>query len=89
MDRNSLKDTLKSLRTDLESTSDVDIETRELLQDLDQDIHQLLEKEAPDESHTAGLVRRAQAISARLAIRHPHIEPAMREVADMLARMGI
>jgi hypothetical protein len=89
MDKNSLKDTLKSLHADLESTPKVDPETKALLRDLDQDIRQLLEKEAGDQSVTSGLVRRAQAISARLAIRHPHIEPAMREVADMLARMGI
>jgi hypothetical protein len=89
MDTKNLKDNLKSLHANLESASDVDPELKTLLQALDHDIRQLLDKEQRDTSATAGLVRRAQAISARLAIQHPHIEPALREVADTLARMGI
>jgi hypothetical protein len=89
MDTNSLKDTLKALRANLESTGNVDSELKELLQALDRDIRQLLDKEAHPAPNTSGLVERVQAISARLAIQHPHIEPALREVADMLARMGI
>lgn len=89
MDTNGLKDRLKSLHANLESTSDVDPELKELLWSLDRDIHHLLNNEGDDGSDSAGLVQRARAISARLAVRHPHIEPALREVADMLAKMGI
>ena len=89
MDTNSLKDTLQSLRANLEATGNVDPEVRTLLQALDRDIRQLLDREAQPAPNTSGLVERAQAISARLATQHPHIEPALREVADMLARMGI
>jgi hypothetical protein len=89
MDTNNLKDRLKSLHANLESTSDVDPELKELLQALDHDIRQLLDKKERDSSDAAGLIGRAQAISARLAVQHPHIEPALREVADTLARMGI
>jgi hypothetical protein len=89
METNNLKDRLKSLHANLESTSDVDPEVRQLLQALDHDIHKLLAKEEREASDAAGLVRRAQAISAKLAVRHPHIEPALREVADTLARMGV
>lgn len=35
------------------------------------------------------LVERAQEISAKFAVRHPHMEPALRELADTLARIGI
>jgi hypothetical protein len=89
MNMENLKDSLKALRDELESTSDMDPETKDLLRGLDRDIHQLLEKEGKDADESAGLVGRAQAISARLAVRHPHFEPALREVADTLARMGI
>ena len=89
MDTNNLKDTLKSLRADLESTNHVDPEIRDLLQVLDRDIHQLLARENRQSTNAEGLIERAQAISAKLAVRHPHMEPALREVADMLARMGI
>lgn len=35
------------------------------------------------------LVERAQEISARFAISHPHVEPALRELAQILAGIGI
>jgi chromosome segregation ATPase len=89
MDTNSMKESLKSLHANLEATRDVDPELKELLQALDNDIHQLLRRDQDAASSTEGLVRRAQEISARLAVRHPHIEPALREVADALGRMGI
>jgi ABC-type transporter Mla subunit MlaD len=88
MDTNNLKETLKSLRATLESTNTVDEEMKALLQDLDRDIRELLDKEE-DDSGAAGLIERAQAISARLAVKHPHFEPVLREVADTLTKMGI
>lgn len=89
MDTNNLKSTLESLHENLSSTHSVDPELMGLLQALDRDIRQLLEQNGHDAEKNAGLVERAQAISAKLAIQHPHVEPALREVADMLARMGI
>lgn len=35
------------------------------------------------------LVERAQEISARFAISHPHVEPVLRELARILAGIGI
>jgi hypothetical protein len=89
MDTSKLKDTLKAVRMDLESTANVDSELKELLYGLDHDIHQVLDREPRSAPRADGLIERAQAISARLAIQHPHIEPALREVADMLGKMGI
>jgi hypothetical protein len=89
MESNNLKDSLKSLHENLESATDVDPELMQLLKVLDNDIHQLMAREEREASEAAGLVRRAQEISARLAVRHPHIEPALREVADTLGKMGI
>lgn len=54
-----------------------------------------LQSEAPLEPQPAivpdadSLVERAQEISAKFAVRHPHMEPALRELADTLARIGI
>lgn len=89
MDTNSLKNTLKAVHENLLSTNSVDPELKDLLQTLDRDIQQLLEQNGHDAERKASLVERAQAISAKLAIQHPHVEPALREVADMLANMGI
>jgi len=92
METENLKQSLKQLQARLEATADVDPELRALLQSLDGDIHQLLARDsasaaaAPDGNR---LLEQAQALGARFAVRHPHLEPALREVADALARMGI
>lgn len=38
---------------------------------------------------TDGLTSRAQALSAKFAARHPHLEPVLRELTDTLQRIGI
>jgi hypothetical protein len=89
MDINKLKDTLKLLQTSLETSGKVDSELKQLLEVLDRDIHLLLGKETPDSSSVAGLVERARIISVKFATKHPHIEPLLREVVDILTAMGV
>jgi hypothetical protein len=89
MNSDNLKDTLKKLHTNLEGSGKADSELKDLLQALDSDIHLLLAKEAHDSATAAGLVERVQFISAKFAARHPHIEPLLREVVDILTGMGI
>lgn len=36
-----------------------------------------------------GLTTRAQEISAKFAVRHPHLEPVLRELTETLQRIGI
>ncbi|GAC1411557.1 MAG: hypothetical protein NVSMB6_12900 [Burkholderiaceae bacterium] len=60
----------------------------------------VLEQEPPgNTSYTAaaparqdpapGLTTRAQEISAKFAVRHPHLEPVLRELTETLQRIGI
>lgn len=97
-DTTNLKSHLKSLHANLAQTSDVDEELQLLLRQLDGDIHHLLEKrttaaaleaQATGESDTYGLAERTQEITARFAVEHPRLEPALRELGRMLANMGI
>jgi hypothetical protein len=92
MDTN-LKASLKSLQASLAATGPVDEELQELLQELDGDIHQLLVKrsvaEAEPDTTTYGLAERTQEISAKFAVKHPQLEPALRELGRILASMGI
>ena len=90
MDTN-LKASLKNLRANLATTGPVDEELQELLQQLDGDIKQLLEKrnEAGADTTTYGLAERTQEISAKFAAQHPQLEPALRELGNILASMGI
>lgn len=85
----TLKDALKRLHANLETSGEVDSELKDLLEVLDRDIHQLLGKEAQDLSDAAGLSAQIRTISARFAARHPHIEPMLRELVDILTAMGV
>ena len=90
-----LKESLHQLQSNLESSGPVDEELHGLLQKLDGDIRLLLEKraalEAQDEpeSTTYGLAERSQELSAKFAVKHPKLEPALRELGEILANMGI
>lgn len=92
-----LKESLQQLRSNLESSGPVDEELQGLLQKLDGDIHLLLEKRAAletqesqeEESTTYGLAERSQELSAKFAVKHPKLEPALRELGEILANMGI
>lgn len=87
----NLKASLKSLHGTLASAGPVDQELLDLLRQLDGDIKQLLERgaEEPADSSTYGLAERTQEISAKFAVQHPQLEPALRELGTILASMGI
>lgn len=91
MNTDHLKQSLKNLHAHLEGTADVDPELRELLQSLERDIQGLLAREAAPAAtpESNRLLEQAQAISARLAARHPNMELALRELTDILGNIGI
>jgi hypothetical protein len=89
MGTEALKDKLKELHATLESAESPDAELARLLRVLDSDIQSLLAKQSRDAVDAAGLSARAQAISARFAVQHPRLAPMLRELNDMLARIGI
>ena len=87
---NNLKAHLKTLHRSLEETGEVDDELEMLLRQLDGDIKHVLNKRTQDpDANTYGLASRTQELTARFAIRHPHLEPALRELGNILASMGI
>lgn len=91
MDSN-LKTSLKSLHAHLANAGPVDEELLELLKQLDSDIKTLLERgaePAPGETTTFGLAERSQELSAKFAVKHPQLEPALRELGTILSNMGI
>ncbi|MES2297580.1 MAG: DUF4404 family protein [Pseudomonadota bacterium] len=88
-----LKASLKSLHANLATTDAVDEELQDLLRQLDGDIKSLLDKRAADAEDetttTYGLAERTQEITARFAAQHPRLEPALRELGNILSSMGI
>lgn len=87
----NLKASLKNLQANLAATGPVDEELRDLLQQLDGDIQQILEagNEPAPATNTYGLAERTQEISAKFAAQHPKLEPALRELGNILSSMGI
>lgn len=86
----SLKAHLKDLHRNLEATGQVDDELEMLLRQLDGDIKHVLDKRADDpDANTYGLASRTQELTARFALRHPTLEPALRELNNILTSMGI
>ncbi|MDO8654806.1 MAG: DUF4404 family protein [Undibacterium sp.] len=90
MEKEHLKNLLQQLHEGLLDTEHVDEEVKSLLQELNQDIHQVLEKEdTPDDPIYSALSERSQALSARFAAQHPKLEPVLRELGGMLEKMGV
>lgn len=86
----TLKSHLRTLHRHLEATGSVDDELEILLRQLDGDIKTVLERRADDpDANTYGLASRTQELTARFALRHPTLEPALRELGNILANMGI
>lgn len=87
MSTDALKEKLNELHTALAGTDKPDAELLALVRSLEADVHALLEREQATQD--AGLAARAQSISARFAAKHPRLTPALNELTDMLASMGI
>ncbi|GAB3425967.1 DUF4404 family protein [Massilia solisilvae] len=86
----TLKAHLKALHRSLNEAGQPDDELEMLLRQLDGDIQRLLDKQADDpDRNTYGLASRAQELTARFAVRHPHLEPTLQELGRILATMGI
>jgi hypothetical protein len=88
----TLKAHLETLHRSLnENGGQVDEELQMLLRQLDGDINRLLERRAEEnlDANTYGLASRSQEITARFAAKHPTLEPALRQLGNILANMGI
>jgi hypothetical protein len=78
-----IRDLLAELNKELQSTGDIDAETRDLLAQLNEDLDELTN----GDDVSAG--DRAKELESRFAANHPVAERITREIADILAKMGI
>jgi chromosome segregation ATPase len=82
MDSQQLKETLKRLHGELEATGSADQELKDLLRELDQDIHRLTERhESPG--------RRLEQAALEFEAEHPRVAALLSELADTLAKLGL
>jgi hypothetical protein len=77
-----LAELLAELNRELEGSSELDAETRALLEKLDEDIDRLT---GDDDSP----LERAQQLESRFAAEHPIAARIAGELADAIAKMGI
>ncbi|MEZ5560089.1 MAG: DUF4404 family protein [Pseudomonadales bacterium] len=89
MQRDDIKKTLSNLHQELEHAPEIDEELRSLLREVDDDIHELLGRQAPEASAVGSLTERVDALAADFAARHPASERFFRELIDALGRLGI
>lgn len=87
MSTQQIRELLAQLQEEIHKT-DLDDETRSLVRELDTDIHDLLAADVEQEEPSS-VVSRAKALEANFATDHPTAERFMREVIDVLVRMGI
>ena len=84
-----VKAALSELHQALEEVDSVDPALRELLTQVDGDIHSLLEAPALVAEQTSALMLRIEELGADFAARHPHTERFFQELISTLGRLGI
>lgn len=89
MQKSDIRDRLAELHRALEDIEQLDPSLIELLREVDEDIHEVLEK-SPDEEHEVGrLKERVEELGADFAARYPHTERFFQELVATLGRLGI
>lgn len=87
MSNTQIQELLAKLQEEIQKT-ELDDETRSMVKELDSDIHGLLAADT-DQAKTDSVVEKARVLETNFATEHPTIERFMREVIDVLVRMGI
>lgn len=87
MSNKEIKDLLGKLRNEIGKTQ-LDDDTLSLVRDLDADIDDLLDPEG-NRAETDSVLQKARELETSFATEYPAIERFMREVIDVLVRMGI
>jgi hypothetical protein len=87
MSNTQIRELLAKLQDEIQKTK-LDDDTRSLVRDLDADIHDLLDSDG-DRAETDSVIEKARVLETNFATEHPTIERFMREVIDVLVRMGI
>lgn len=89
MTNEELRAQLELLHAELHRTSAVDPQERELLQSLESDIRQLLDRDVSQPHHYKKLHERLNEVLAGLEASHPQITLLMRRAIDSLSYLGI
>ena len=89
MKNEELHSQLAKLHNELHQAGDLDLQQRELLQTLADEIQALLKRDEIQRHHYTGLSERLNDAVAELEASHPQITLLMRQTIDSLAYLGI
>lgn len=84
MSKERIKELLGQIREEVGNT-DIDDELEKLMSDLDNEIESVVDEDAD----VGAVIDRAKEVEANFATKHPNAERFIREVIDLLVRMGI
>ena len=84
MNKQRIRDLLGQLREEIRDT-EIDDELQQMISELDDDIDGVIENDAD----ISAVIDQAKALEARFATSYPSAERFVREVIDLLVRMGI
>lgn len=77
---------LAALSKELQRGEDFDIDARQVLDELHEDVARI---EESGESYIQPMLDRLTELESKFASNHPGLERAARELADALAKMGV
>ncbi len=83
-----IKALFAKLHSQLENADQIDTDTAALAKAVEADIHKLINAH-PDAENSENIVDRAKALEAEFAAKHPASEGFIREIIELLGRMGI
>ena len=86
MPEKRIKRTLAELQEELATVDNLDPSLKALLEQVDSDIHQLLNADAPEPGE---LMARVETLGAKFAAQHPATERFFQELVATLGRIGI
>jgi len=90
MDNQEFDTLLERLHVELEGAQQVDDKGRDLLRQLDADIHTLLGQPAPDQTNPAlDLVRQLKESINHLEATHPRLTAILSDMVNSLSNAGI
>ena len=89
MPEQKLRELVENLHEELSSTSSVDAESRELLQQLTADIDQLTAGDEAGAGHRSTALQEIEAVTARFESEHPRLALILGNIADTLSKLGI
>jgi septation ring formation regulator EzrA len=89
MDKQTLREQLQDLHTELQKVESLDAGERELLQNLAKDVQEVLGQEHDQTQQYSSLGDRLREVVAQVEASHPRVTLLMRQVIDELGYMGI